>query len=164
MRFIAFILVLLLLGACQPSLEGPSLAVRPAESIDPRLPVGSPEPPPGPLTIADRLDAIERALTTGRAEFDRQLGPTQTRVANAGARGSENWVVALEALSLLERAHEDVAVAVADLDRLVTDQIEADGWASPTDRAAAKEQLVMARGVSEEQRSQLASLSARLSG
>ena len=154
--------LLILLGGCASDMSGPSLAARPAEAIDPRLPVGSTEPPPGPLTVATDVVSLRARLNDGAAAFDRQLAPTRQRVAAAGGRASESWVQAQETLSLLERAHRGVSVTLADLDALVTDRIERDGWASPNDRDAAQALLVEARARDAFQRAEIAALSARL--
>lgn len=158
----AAILSCLLLAACQPRNDAPSLGPRPAEAIDPRLPVGSTEPPPGELTVADQVASLQVRLQEGEARFATVLPPTRAAVARAGAQGSESWVQAEEQLSLLERAHLPVAVALADLDRLVTAQIDRDGWASPADREAVETLMQDARAIYQRQADTLGALAASL--
>ncbi|MEN3973237.1 hypothetical protein WJS89_11210 [Sphingomicrobium sp. XHP0235] len=158
----AAILSCLLLAACQPRNDAPSLGPRPAEAIDPRLPVGSTEPPQGALTVADRIASLEVRLREGEAGFASALPATRAAVARAGAPGSESWVQAEEQLSLLERAHMPVAITLAELDRLVTLQIDQDGWASPSDRDAVERLMTRARAVYERQADTLGAMAASL--
>lgn len=135
-RLVPAFLLVLTLGACAANDIDPRLATRSAEAIDPRIPVGSTEPAPGSLTVADELARVETRLADGRRAFAAALPDARTAATRAGAAGSESWVSAQEAVSLLVRAREEVARALADLDALATGPIAREGWASPANREA----------------------------
>ena len=160
MRNVVPLLCLVALSACQSSLQGPSLATRPAESIDPRLPVGSPDPAPGPLTIADELSALAAKLAEAGDTFERV--PLASFPSGGAAAGSERWVAAQEIIAKLERANEPALLVLADVDALITRQIETQGWATPSDRDAALVLRDDARQTVAMQIDRIETLSARL--
>lgn len=121
------------IAACAaPQGSPPSLEKRPAEAIDPRLPVGSTPTYVQTPAIAAQIATIERSAQDGILAFEALRAPTGDLIANAGATNSESWVSAVQALSRLEAARRPLVDALADLDALVTDR----DWVNPADRAA----------------------------
>ncbi|MEO7410683.1 MAG: hypothetical protein ABIU10_05110, partial [Sphingomicrobium sp.] len=113
-------LLAIALTACAAStVNEPSLARRPAEAIDPRIPI-PPNPVPGPAdpALASRLGALVAEGKAGAATFEAELGRTQSLAEAAGPAQSESWIIAQEALSGLEGARSKTTRAVADIDEL----------------------------------------------
>jgi hypothetical protein len=129
-----------LLAACALPGAGPepSLAPRAAESIDPRVPVG--EGPPA-STVADPAlsrelaAAVERA-SGGAAAFDQLAGQVDQLAARSGARGSEAWIAAQQALSRLVAQKTVTEQAAGDVDELAASRLQAQRSIAPADRAA----------------------------
>ncbi|WP_265561853.1 hypothetical protein [Sphingomicrobium arenosum] len=159
----AILFACLALCACSSSGMHPDLGARPAESIDPRLPVGSIDPAPGALTVADQLADLAARLDAGAALFADQLPATRNAVAVSGAEGSESWVRAQEEMGLLVRAREPVARVIGEATELATGQLARTGWASPADRAAVDDLLARASALDGEQARIIAGLEARIS-
>lgn len=162
MRFIVALAAPPLLAACASTMETTSLCYRDAEAIDPRLPVGSPDPAPGTLTVADSLAAIAASIEQGIVAYNAQEGRARAAVNAAGAPGSESWVAGVEQVAILDAARERVARGIGDLDALVTRQVEGGGWASPVDRIAVEEAIARYRPVDAAQSTTLDAMTARL--
>ncbi|MCJ7420655.1 hypothetical protein [Sphingomicrobium astaxanthinifaciens] len=162
MRSALSFLLLLPLAACHADRTVPALSARPAEALDPRLPVGSTTPPPGELTVGEAIAALAARLSEGRDAFAAQWPSAEAAASAAGARGSESWVRAQEEMGLLVRSREGVARVLADAAELATGQIARDGWASPRDRAALEALLADASDLDRAQAAALARLEARI--
>lgn len=154
----------LALTACATStVNEPSLARRPAEAIDPRLPI-PPNPTLGPVdaTLAARLGVLIRDGKAGAAEFDRELGNAQRSVQAAGAAQSESWILAQQALSALEAAQAGTTRALADIDELTAGKIQGSGGLTAADLAAVEAASAELRMIGERQAQAMTSLAARL--
>lgn len=133
-------LALLPLASCAMPGAGPepSLAPRAAESIDPRVPVG--EGPPA-STVADPAlarqlaEAVARARG-GSATFDQLAADSERLAARAGAKGSEGWIAAQQALSRLVAQKTVTELAAGDVDALAASRLQAQRTIAPADRAA----------------------------
>ena len=101
MRLLAALLTSGLLSACaSPGGAPPSLLPRPAEAIDPRVPVDRPvNSRPVDAAVASRLAALVSQAQDGDAAFQPAVARAAELAAAAGAAHSESWVVAQEALS-----------------------------------------------------------------
>ena len=137
MRAFALLLAAALAGCAAPASQAPSLAPRAAEAIDPRVPVPEPELP----TIVDPALAAQLSALVGRAEAGdaqfRAVAPSaQQAAASAGARESESWVVAQQALSALVAARGPVTRALGDIDALAAGRIERLGGIAAADMRA----------------------------
>ncbi|MCM8556346.1 hypothetical protein [Sphingomicrobium sediminis] len=161
MRSLA-ILGLFVLASCGTNANGPSLAERPAEAIDPRLPVGSAEPDLGQLTIEAQLADIRARANSAISAYEALLLETFELVSVAGPPGSESWVTAQEAVSLLEVARAPLPIALGDLDQLITVPIGAEGWSSPADREAARRVMQALLMIDAQQASTIEEMSIRL--
>lgn len=133
-----FLPAILVLSACSsPGGPYPSLQPRPAEAIDPRVPV--PVPPadmsvsPG---LAQQLDALVSEAASGDVAFQPLADRASDLASSAGAKESESWVVAQEALSAAIAARGPVARAVADVDALGSVRIHTKAGISAGDMLA----------------------------
>ena len=119
MRASALPLIVLLAGCAAPEVTAPSLAPRPAESIDPRVPVPDPVlPSAADAQLVARLDALIAQARSGDAAFQAAAANARRLAAGAGPRESESWVVAQQALSVAVAARAPVARAIAEIDAL----------------------------------------------
>ncbi len=160
---LATCLLALGLTACAAtSVNEPSLARRPAEAIDPRVPIPS-TPIAGPLDAAlqAQLNTLLAAGQSGSADFDAEAGRAQSLAAAAGLAQSESWVQAQQSLSRLEGARSTTAKALADIDELAARRIQSGGL-SIGDQAAIEAASAELRAVSDRQADVIASIGARL--
>ncbi|WP_051504288.1 hypothetical protein [Sphingomonas jaspsi] len=134
------IALLTLLSACAAtSGPEPSLARRPAESIDPRVPVPG-EIPAGTVdaALAAQLAAAIQAARGGVDEFDRRAGEAERLAAAAGPMASESWVAAQQSLSRLVEQQGVTARAAADVDALAATRLQTTKWLTPADQSAVR--------------------------
>ncbi len=155
---------ILLVSACSsPGGSYPSLQPRPAETIDPRVPV--PVPPadmsvsPG---LAQQLDAMVSQASSGDLAFQPMAGRASELAKSAGAKESESWVVAQEALSAAIAARAPVAKAVADVDALGADRIHAKAAMSAGDMMAIDAAAAKIAGIDSREAKQIADIQAIL--
>ncbi|MEO7815078.1 MAG: hypothetical protein ABIR87_06505 [Sphingomicrobium sp.] len=138
MRNIPLLLILVPLAGCATSTANePSLAQRPAELIDPRLPLPA-EAPTGVVApaLADRLGQLMAEGDAGARAFSAQLGSAEALAAAAGPAQSESWIVAQTALSGLEAARAKTTAALAEIDAIASARIAGGAGMSPADLAA----------------------------
>ena len=139
MRLIIPLLMLSALAACAMPDTGPqpSLAPRPAEAIDPRIPIPD-EMPAGTVdaALAQRLDALVNDARSGAAGFAARQANAERLAAAAGPSGSESWVAAQQVLSLLVEQHGIATRAAAEIDALAADRLDRNKWINPSEQAA----------------------------
>jgi hypothetical protein len=139
MRRLAPLIALLLAGACTAPFAGPetSLAPRPAEAIDPRIPIPD-KVPSGPVdaALASKLDELVGMARAGAPQFDAQLADVERQAASAGPMASESWVVAQQALSELVEQFGVTTRAAAEIDELASSRVESQRWIRPADQQA----------------------------
>ena len=139
MRRFAPIIALLMAGACSAPYVGPepSLAPRPVEAIDPRIPIPD-KVPSGPVdaALASKLDELVGAARAGTPQFNAQLANAERQAAAAGPMASESWVVAQQALSQLIEQFGVTTRVAAEIDRLATSRVESQRWIRPADQRA----------------------------
>jgi hypothetical protein len=130
---------MLMVGACSAPMVGPepSLAPRPAEAIDPRVPVPD-KVPSGPVdaALASKLGELVGMARAGQPLFDARLANAERKAAAAGPSASESWVVAQQALSQLVEQFGVTTKAAADIDSLASARIEGQRWIRPADQEA----------------------------
>lgn len=127
----ALILLPALLTACAAASDVPSLLPRPIEQ-QVANPPAVPEPqPPAPAdaalqaTIAATLNRARAAEAAFRRE---EPGATRTIAAGRGAAaGSETWIAAELARSVLDSARADAVAALGELDTLLVARIDTNG-------------------------------------
>ena len=130
--------VLLLIAGCSMTTSPePSLAPRPAEAIDPRLPIAD-EVAAGTLdpALADRLSALVAQARAAEPAFDARASEASQAAARAGPVASEGWIAAELALSRLVEQYGVTTRVAADIDALASQRLEAQRWITPTDREA----------------------------
>ena len=152
-----------LFGCATSSTTEPSLARRPAEAIDPRLPIPSnPIPGPADATLSARLTQLVAEGKAGAQAFEAEAGRAQSLADAAGPAQSESWIVAQEALSGLEGARATTTRAVSDIDALAAERIQRGGLTAG-DQLAVEEASAELRAVTERQSTIVDQLAARLS-
>ncbi|MES2902649.1 MAG: hypothetical protein V4696_00540 [Pseudomonadota bacterium] len=164
MKAFAAIFALALVSCATSTVNEPSLARRPAESIDPRVPIPS-NPVAGPVdaVLAARLGTLVADGKTGAAMFDSEVGRAQSLAAAAGPAQSDSWVIAQEALSRLEAARAQTVRAAADIDELAASRIQGGGL-SVADQAAIEASATELAAMSRRQSEAMDAISAQLSG
>ncbi len=137
MKAFAPLLALGLIGCAASSAIEPSLARRPAEAIDPRLPIAS-EPTLGPVdaTLAARVSELVAQGYAGARAFDAQVGQAQALAAVAGPSQSESWILAQQALSGLEGARAPTIRALSDIDAIAAIRIQSGTGLTFSEQAA----------------------------
>ena len=141
----------------------PSLARRPAEAIDPRVPIPS-DVVPGPVdpVLAARLVELITAGKAGAASFNSEVGRAEALAAAAGPAQSDSWVDAQEALSRLEGARAETVRAASDIDELAASRVQS-GSLSLADQAAIEASSAELNAVIRRQTDIMNGISARLS-
>jgi len=113
--------VLLLLSACAPAGDFPSLRPRAVEALRPDAPLPAPPPlRPASPEVAAQVSGIVARGQDGQRAFEAALPGVQTLVAAAGTGASESWTQAQQAISRLDAERGPSVVALADLDALAT--------------------------------------------
>lgn len=128
----------LALAACSSG-DGhyPSLAPRAAEAIDPRLPVVRPmNDRPASASLASQLASLVAQARDGEAAFGPAMANAEQLSSAAGARQSESWIAAQEALSAAVAARKPTAMALSDIDALGANALQQQGGIAPNDLSA----------------------------
>ena len=132
------LLPLAAIAACSaPGGPYPSLQPRPAEAIDPRVPVVHPiNDRPVTASLAAQLAALVDQARSGTATFDSATAEAERLAANAGAPQSEGWIAAQEALTAAIAARKPTATALGDIDALAAATLQGQGGFAPSDLTA----------------------------
>ena len=137
MRRLVCICLLPLSACAAPGGPYPSLQPRATEAIDPRVPVLRPmNDRPVTPALAARLKAIVEQAQGGSSAFDAAASAAERLAAGAGARQSEAWIAAQEALSGAIGAREPVVQALADIDEIAATALQNQRGIAPNDLAA----------------------------
>lgn len=157
-------LFLLALAGCASVDDAPSLARRPAEAIDPRVPITdrSAALPADPAIAAALRRTAEPAFEQSRA-FDAAIAVAERLAGSAGARGSESWIAAQQALSAAIAAQEPVTRAMGDFDAAVAERVRSGARLVPQDLAAIRSISDDLAALDRRQRAAIAGVQARLS-
>ena len=168
-----------LLSACAAQGPFPSLSPRPAEyelagrpvppCIGSSAAAGLPQagsvpaqPAPPDARLGAELTRLLDQARRGQAEFGEILLGARTRVARAGASGSDAWVTAQQDVSRLEAARAPTVDALAALEALVLARPNL--GANEADRQSAIAAADEVRRLAEGQQAEIDRLSASLSG
>lgn len=164
MRFTPAILLLAVLtaGCAQPGGPFPSLAPRPAEAVDPRLPVEVTIVELADPELEFRLANLVRQARSGQAEFQQAIDVAQRLAAEAGAPQSESWIAAQQALSSAVEARAPVTRALGDIDELAAEAIIRNGGLGPGARATIRSAQVEVAAIDQRQAQMISALQARL--
>ena len=113
----------LLLGACTPNGEFPSLEPRAIEQEDPLVePVRTPPAVASDPALRARAAELAAEARRGAGAFEAAFGSAASAARAAGAPGSESWVAAQQQISRAEAARGPTSAALAELDRLATER------------------------------------------
>lgn len=127
----------ILLSGCAAATNAPSLAPRPAEAIDPRLPVPEPALPTTPTpALVQKLDSLVAQAIAGDEAFAPLAERARQLAEAAGLKESESWVAAQQALSVAVGARTPVTSAAGDIDALGAQRIQTLGWIGAADLKA----------------------------
>ncbi|WP_294123440.1 hypothetical protein [Sphingomonas sp.] len=139
MRRLVPLTALLAVAACTVPLGDPepSLAPRPAEAVDPRVPVPG-DVPTGVVDteLAVQLGALVAEVGQAVPAFDAKQATAEQAAASAGPMASESWVAAQQALSLLIEQYGVTTRAAANIDQLGSSRLQGQHWISPADQQA----------------------------
>lgn len=163
MRALCATAVLLLAACAEPQREVPSLAPRAAEAIDPRLPVPDRSgdiPVDGELLT--RLEALVAGARATEGPFDSAIIAAEQAASSAGARQSESWVRAQQALSAAIAARYPVTRALGDIDALSAARLQQRGFISPADLAAIRDASAAVAAIDQRQAARVDAVKARL--
>jgi len=155
---------LAILAACAPtSGPFPSLQTRAAEGIDPRLPIVRPVndravTPALAMRLAELLDRAR----SGNAAFNSLASRAESLAAAAGARQSDSWVAAQEALSQAVAARDTTASAMGDIDQLGSTMLQSQGGLAPSDLAAIQNASAEAAELDQQQANRIKAIQQRL--
>lgn len=157
------LLPVLLAAACAPFGKEPSLSPRPAEAIDPRLPVvdRSGELPADPRLAAEISALRDRAIVAAAA-VEPALQNATLAVAAAGARESESWVAAQQLVSAAIAARAPFARALGDFDVLLAERIRGGRRLVPQDLAMVQRVAEQLGAIDRRQAGEIAALERRL--
>ena len=127
------------LAGCARVTDAPSLARRPAESIDPRLPViDRSDSLPADPALAEAWRSVAAPAFAQAPAVQAAIARANALAAGAGPRGSESWIAAQQALSAAIAAGEPVTRAIGAFDAAVADRIASGQRLVPQDLAAAR--------------------------
>nr|WP_314443904.1 hypothetical protein [uncultured Sphingomonas sp.] len=151
------------LSACAPVGDAPSLARRPAEAIDPRLPIiDRAAALPADPALAAALRRVAAPAFAQSGAVDAAIARADSLAVSAGTSGSESWISAQQALSAAVAAQEPVARAIGDFDAAVADRIRSGARLVPQDLAAVRAISSELADLDRRQRAAIAAVQRRL--
>jgi hypothetical protein len=163
MRKAVFPMVLMLAGCSSTGGPFPSLQPRAAERIDPRVPVERPmNDRPATPALAARLDALVAQARSGAEAFDAAAAAAERLASTAGPAQSEGWIAAEEALSAAVSARKPAAEALAAIDAIGADALQAQGGLAPNDLAAIQGAASTVGGIDRAQAARIDAIQQRL--
>lgn len=162
-RFAPALALSLLLAGCASVTDAPSLARRPAEAVDPRLPIvdRSAALPADPALAAALRRIADPAFAQGRT-VDAAIARAEALAGSAGVPGSESWISAQQALSAAVAAQAPVTRAIGDFDAAVTERIRSGSRLVPQDLAAVRAIASELAALDRRQRAAIASVQRQL--
>jgi hypothetical protein len=154
---------LLIAGCSTAGGPFPSLQPRAAEQIDPRVPV---EPArnarPVSPALASALGEMVARAHAGDSEFAPLMASAEKLAGSAGAPHGEGWTAAQEALSAAVAARRMTATALADIDGLGGERLQAQGGMAPADLAAIQAAEAEVGAIDQRQEDRVAAVQRRL--
>jgi hypothetical protein len=162
MRSLLFVPVILLAGCTQATSRYPSLLPRPVEEkgfAEPErtVPVAAPDP-----ALDARIAEIDKTLADHETRFTAAIREAEAKVAVARGvpEGSERWLDAQAALSVLDGFRAPIENAISDLETLASDRGQAGQPAYPALDSA----IAAAEAMQAAQNSRAKALEASLAG
>jgi len=163
-RFWLPILSLAALGACAaPKGPYPSLAVRAAESIDPRVPIPN-EVIVGPAdaSLSAYLAALIDQAQAGDWAFSSAAADAERLAQGAGPQQSESWIIAQQALSAAQAARGPTTRALGDIDALASTALERQGGIPAGNLAAIRAAASTVSAIDNSQSTRIEAIESRL--
>jgi hypothetical protein len=152
-------------ASCSTVKDAPSLAARPSENIDPRLPVADTSASvPADAALAAQLAALVQAAGGATARFEVAIARAEQLAGVAGPRQSDSWVAAQQALSAAVAERYPVTRALADIDALATARVLGGGPLSQADQQAVREAGAGVEAINARQAARVAAVQRRLGG
>jgi hypothetical protein len=152
-------------ASCSTVKDAPSLAPRPSENIDPRLPVADTSASvPADAALAAQLAALVQAAGGATARFEVAIARAEQLAGVAGPRQSDSWVAAQQALSAAVAERYPVTRALADIDALATARVVGGGQLSQADQQAVREAGAGVEAINARQAARVAAVQRRLGG
>jgi hypothetical protein len=162
-RRLAFLSLVALSACSAPGGPYPSLQPRPAEQIDPRVPVVRPvNDRPVTASLAAQLAVLVDQARSGNAAFDGAAAEAERLATAAGAPQSEAWIAAQEALTAAIAARTPTVTALGDIDALAASTLQAQGGLAPNDLAAIENAQAEAGALDARQAARIAAMQKRL--
>ena len=164
MRSSAVSLVLALTACSAPGVgPEPSLAPRPAEAIDPRVPIPA-DGPPGIVdtALALRLEGLVAEARAAAPTFGAREAEATRLAAAAGPRSSESWIAAQQALSRMIEQFGITTRVAGDIDALASTRLKDNRWIAPADQAAIAAASAAVASISEPQAATIARIREQL--
>lgn len=163
MRLFSPFFAFALIGCMTAPASEPSLARRPAEAVDPRVPISS-QPDPGTVeaALAEQLMTLVALGREGARAFEAEAPAAEALAAAAGPAQSESWIAAQQALSGLEGARAPTTRARGDVDSLAAERIVAKGGLVPAEMAAIDAAAAELGAVADRQARVIDAIAARL--
>ena len=159
----AIALSVLLLGGCASVTDAPSLARRPAEAIDPRLPIVDRSAAlPADPALAAAIRGVAAPAFAQAPTVDAAIARADALAGSAGAPGSESWISAQQALSAAVAVQAPVTRALGDFDAAVAERIRSGARLVPQDLAAVRAISDDLAALDRRQRAALADVQAKL--
>ncbi|HEY8591649.1 MAG TPA: hypothetical protein VIL42_02160 [Sphingomicrobium sp.] len=163
MRRLLIIGVTAVAGCSTPGGPYPSLAPRAAEAIDPRVDVVRPlNDKPVSATMAAQLAALAGQARAGDAAFAPAIAEAERLATAAGARQSESWIAAQQALSAAIAARRPTALALSDVDAIAASALISQGGIAPNDLAAIRSAAEEIAGIARRQTDRVDAVQNRL--
>lgn len=129
-RILVALTILGPLSACSTTPGGPypSLAPRPQEAIDPRVPIPNEvRIDPADPNLKAHLAALVDQAESGEQAFRTAVARAEQLASAAGARQTESWVSAQQALSVAQEARGPTTHALADIDWIAATALQTRG-------------------------------------
>jgi hypothetical protein len=150
-------------GCAHSPVNAPSLSPRPAEAIDPRIPVPEPVLSATPnAALVEQLNGLVAQTEAGDSQFQPAASAAERAAAAAGASQSESWIAAQQALSVAVAARAPVTRAAADVDALGAQRIQKLGGIAAADLKAIDAASARIRAIDDREAATIKSLQDRL--
>jgi hypothetical protein len=152
-------------ASCSTVGDAPSLAPRPSEGIDPRLPVADTSASvPADPALAGQLGELVGTARAAAAGFDVAIARAEQLAAIARSPQSDSWVTAQQALSAAVAERYPVTRALADIDALATARVVGRGPLSQADQQALRQAAAAVEAINARQAARVAAVQRRLGG
>lgn len=163
MRKILLICLVMASGCSSPGGPYPSLQPRATERIDPRVPVEKAmNNRPASAGLSASLASLVEQARSGEPAFDSAASQAERLAQSAGARESESWIQAQEALTAAVAARKAIATALSDIDELGARALQNQGGLAPNDLRAIDRAASEVAAINQRQADRIKAIQGRL--